>query len=404
MEAMVTWLSELAVRINGGRNLLLRGCGWRCWEELEADEEDVLDELDRRDFSEAAWIVYDERISSTSSSSSSPSEPESKLPLHHISASSSSSYPSSSSSSYLQVCDHQNPIPLTTRKTYPSSASHTSSSPYCGVHFPPLAALVPPGSGRRPLPFQLLGFSIAMHCSTKVLKLICLFLPFPLPLPIGAKSCSLADDRSILVPDSEGAAIGGAVTVEGFEPDALDSASLAGGGAESAIIRGGESFLNGRFSAHRVMCVSLFVCNNAGRTGRSFSFASPAPSSASSIRSRGAPDPAVGPPAPYASSSSSDSAGLNRGLGRSLVSSSLMLRYLRMGFFPDAVERSNRSCAELALSTELGWGPGLGGGDQSTAVWRGPYSQVTSESFSLRGERRRVSQSCNSSTAVKGWI
>ena len=52
---------------------------------------------------------------------------------------------------------------------------------------------------------------------------------------------------------------------------------------------------------------------------------------------------------------------------------------------PEPVLRSRRSCAEdgSLSSTEVGSGLGLGGGAQSTAVWRGPYSHVTSESFNL---------------------
>lgn len=70
-------------------------------------------------------------------------------------------------------------------------------------------------------------------------------------------------------------------------------------------------------------------------------------------------------------------------MGRSEVRSSLILLCLRMGFVRGcwgfrAVEgvewRSRRSAVDggLRLSTESGTGSGFGGGDQSTAVWRGP--------------------------------
>ena len=93
------------------------------------------------------------------------------------------------------------------------------------------------------------------------------------------------------------------------------------------------------------------------------------------------------------SSSSSDSTGLNTGeVGlRFEIRSSLMLRCLRMGLQGRGLrvgfgeKRSSRSCAEggLGLSILSETGGGLGGGVQSTAVCRGPYSHVTSESFNL---------------------
>jgi len=93
------------------------------------------------------------------------------------------------------------------------------------------------------------------------------------------------------------------------------------------------------------------------------------------------------------SSSSSDSTGLNIGEVemRSEVRSSLMLRCLRIGLRGWILrvglgeKRSSRSCAGLGLgpSTLSGTGRGLGGGVQSTAVCRGPYNHVTSESFNL---------------------
>ena len=94
-------------------------------------------------------------------------------------------------------------------------------------------------------------------------------------------------------------------------------------------------------------------------------------------------------------SSSSDSTGLNIGeVGlRFEMRSSLMLRCLRMGLHGRGLrvgfgeKRSSRSCAEGELGSSMlsGTGCGLGGGVQSTAVCRGPYSHVTSESFNLFG-------------------
>lgn len=70
-----------------------------------------------------------------------------------------------------------------------------------------------------------------------------------------------------------------------------------------------------------------------------------------------------------------------------------MLRCLRMGLQGRGVvfgeKRSNRSCAELGPSMLSGTGGGLGGGVQSTAVCRGPYSHVTSESFNLCIKKRK---------------
>ena len=91
----------------------------------------------------------------------------------------------------------------------------------------------------------------------------------------------------------------------------------------------------------------------------------------------------------WVSSSSSDSTGLNIGeVGLKFeIRSSLMLRCLRMGLHGRGFgeKRSSRSCAEGELGPSMlsGTGCGLGGGVQSTAVCRGPYSHVTSESFNL---------------------
>ena len=90
------------------------------------------------------------------------------------------------------------------------------------------------------------------------------------------------------------------------------------------------------------------------------------------------------------SSSSSEPTGLNTGeVGlRFEIRSSLMLRCLRMGLQGRGLrvgeQRSSRACAEVELDSSMLSGTGgLGGGAQSTAVCRGPYSHVTSESFNL---------------------
>lgn len=128
----------------------------------------------------------------------------------------------------------------------------------------------------------------------------------------------------------------------------------------AAMILGGESFLNMRFEPQRVICVSLFVCISVGLLNSSDEWCDPPSPRSSSLSSLITPS----------SSSLSDCVGLNRGLCKSLVSNSLMLLYLSMGFL--AMLRSRRSCAELAFPTLVVPGLGLGGGVQSTAVWRGP--------------------------------
>jgi len=92
------------------------------------------------------------------------------------------------------------------------------------------------------------------------------------------------------------------------------------------------------------------------------------------------------------STASSESKGLKTGDvgGKSEVRSSPMLRCLRMGRGGREVERSKWSWTGVGLngSTESGMDGGFGGGVHSTAVCRGPYSHVTSQSLSLSdGER-----------------
>lgn len=58
-----------------------------------------------------------------------------------------------------------------------------------------------------------------------------------------------------------------------------------------------------------------------------------------------------------------------------------MVRCFKIGFLPVAFTRLSRSSAVLCF----------GGGTGSAAVCRGPYSQVTSESFSLEsGDSKKV--------------
>ena len=174
---------------------------------------------------------------------------------------------------------------------------------------------------------------MAMHCSTNVLKLMCLrFCP--------------------------------GTTEEGGDSD---WSKLEGGNspAKFGATRGGESRRKARSAPKRVMFVSLLVCSSDGRIGLCGKHGPP-PS-----------DKICGP------SSSSESGGLRAGEnGNSEVSCSQMDRCLRMGLRTAAVTQSSvgegeegRSSAAAAL------GEGLGVG---SAVWRGPYSQVTSESLSLR--------------------
>src|SRR4051794_1635178 len=106
-----------------------------------------------------------------------------------------------------------------------------------------------------------------MHCSTKVLKVICRFFPLPLPWPpvtaleIGAASRSLEDDRSVLVPDGECSLLVVVVIaeVEQLESEPTDSAVP---GTPSATLRGGET-LRGTFHL-RTRDVSLFIRKRLG--------------------------------------------------------------------------------------------------------------------------------------------
>ena len=163
---------------------------------------------------------------------------------------------------------------------------------------------------------------MAMHCSTKVLKLMCLrFCPG---------------------------------TVGGGESDWR---RLETGGSAGAR-RGGESRRKALEGPQRVTLVSLLVWRREGRMGLCGEAGS-APS-----------DKICG------ASSSSESGGLSKGeRGNSEVRRSQMERCLRMGLrtMPESVGEG-RSSAAAAV------GEGLGVG---SAVWSGPYSQVTSESLSL---------------------
>lgn len=103
---------------------------------------------------------------------------------------------------------------------------------------------------------------MAIHCSTKVLKLMCFFfgpdeesdkgaMSGPL-LELVLTSCSLEPERETSVE--------GAVTEDTAEGESSGKALVL----SSAMIRGGESFLKGR---RQLMCVSLFVCRSGGRVG-----------------------------------------------------------------------------------------------------------------------------------------
>jgi hypothetical protein len=70
-----------------------------------------------------------------------------------------------------------------------------------------------------------------------------------------------------------------------------------------------------------------------------------------------------------------------------------MLRRFRIGFLPTSVAARRPSGEPLLILCR--WLKGEGGGScsgvltQSEPVCKGPYSHVTSESFSLDGKRRR---------------
>ena len=155
---------------------------------------------------------------------------------------------------------------------------------------------------------------MAMHCSTKVLKLMCLrFCP-------------------------------------GTTEDSGRGKPEAGASGPFGTMRGGESRRKARVGPKRVICVSLLVCSNGGRIGLCRE-----PGSAPSDMTCG-------------SSSSSESGGLNTGeCGNSEVSNSQMDLCLRMGLraapFSGGEGNEDRSSAAAAP------GDGLGVG---SAVWRGP--------------------------------
>ena len=87
-----------------------------------------------------------------------------------------------------------------------------------------------------------LGFSIAIHCSTNVLKLMCFFLAGPSALlldwPLRSWSLLVPPDSSLPVVACDSGAEGPAVP-------------------SSAMIRGGEFLRKGR--PRMAICVSLFV-------------------------------------------------------------------------------------------------------------------------------------------------
>jgi hypothetical protein len=129
------------------------------------------------------------------------------------------------------------------------------------------------------------------------------------------------------------------------------------------------------------MWLSLFVWASIGRLDL-----------VPAAKERNEVEEAVGDIVLRVSSSSSESTGLNAGEEVGLrfeIRSSLMLRCLRMGLQGRGLrvdeQRSSRTCAEGELGSSMlsGTASGLGGGVQSTAVCRGPYSHVTSESFNL---------------------
>ena len=208
-----------------------------------------------------------------------------------------------------------------------------------------------------------MGFSMAMYCSTKVLKLICFFfvrsplLVWPTP-PLELESWD-ADSR--MEPSCGG--IFPCVKLWFWEFD---------GSKPGGSIRGGESFRKVRLAPQRVIWVSLFVCVSTGRLGLVR-----AAKERNEEEAVGDVDLLV-----WSSSSSSESTGLNTGEEglRSEMRSSLMLRCLRMGLRGWGLrvglgeKRSKGSWAEVALdpSRQSETGCGLGSGVQSTAVCRGP--------------------------------
>jgi hypothetical protein len=76
-------------------------------------------------------------------------------------------------------------------------------------------------------------------------------------------------------------------------------------------------------------------------------------------------------------------------LGFGMDNISLNVRCLRIGFVAlmAAAVALLSALDSPSLSSAVAT---LGGGTGSTAVWRGPYSQVTSESLSLSGRDERL--------------
>ena len=168
------------------------------------------------------------------------------------------------------------------------------------------------------------GFSIAMHCSTNVLKLMC-FL-FPDWVLWGARSCSLPVD----VPADADSSID--------KPDTADSLDK---------MRGGESFRRAsRGVRARRMWVSLFVWGRNGRVGRGGAVDDGSCSCDAGVS--------------LGDSSSTSDCGV---VGRQRIS--VMLRCFRMGFVYDPFVLV---CANAGRVGETG----LGRGSQSEPGCNGP--------------------------------
>jgi hypothetical protein len=110
------------------------------------------------------------------------------------------------------------------------------------------------------------GESIAMHCSTNALKLMCFFFGCaPASSLSGVVDVRRADDVPAMVSSCAGGS--SSAGVASAEAEALG----AGGGT-----RGGESLRNAWwFFRQRMMCESLFVCISGGRAGKPCASAGP---------------------------------------------------------------------------------------------------------------------------------
>ena len=182
------------------------------------------------------------------------------------------------------------------------------------------------------------GFSMAMHCSTNVLKLMC-FL-FPDWELWRTRSCSLpvdvpADvDSSIDKPDSGGS---------------LDNT------------RGGESLRNASRGVRALrMWVSLLVWMSIGRLGGGEA----ADGGGCSCDAGGSTE----------EGSSTSKCGADGAVGRQRIS--VMLRCLRIGLVYDTLPPVCDKAGRVGETT-------FGRGSQSEPGCNGPYNQVTSESLSL---------------------